>query len=135
MKKLSDLRFVSFPIKAGADASLTIYEGQKEVPFAIQRMFMVKTVEPCTRGFHAHRECTQLLMALQGECTVTCDDGQTRKEFSLSHPAEGLLIPPTLWAEQTYQAHTILVVLADRPYEEGDYIRNYQNFLEFRREV
>ncbi len=84
------------------------------------------------RGRHAHKECSQLLVVLNGRCVVTCDDGTNKKAHTLIEPDQGLLIPPTIWAEQEYDVGTTLMVLTDQPYNESDYIRDYDSFLAFR---
>lgn len=128
----SDLQFISFPLFDNNEASLTVYENIKNVPFNMARLFVIKSSENCNRGFHAHKECSQLLIVLNGTCKVICDDGHSRKEITLNKASEGLLIPPTIWAEQEYLPDTILLVLTDKPYDESDYLRNYDEFLEFR---
>ena len=133
MRSISDLQLISFPLFDTSEAFLVVYEGSKVVPFPINRMFVVKSVKHTTRGSHAHKECSQLLVVLNGECKITCDDGFERKNITLNKASEGLLIPPTIWAEQEYQPNTILVVLTDKPYDENDYIRNYDLFVEFRK--
>jgi len=131
---LKDVTFIHFPIIDSKDASLHVYESGIHVPFSIQRVFTIKAREACTRGFHAHKECTQLLVCLEGRCVVTVDDGKMRKNIVLDQASLGLLIPPSIWAEQMYEANTVLTVLTDRPYEETDYLRQYEDFLEFRKE-
>jgi UDP-2-acetamido-3-amino-2,3-dideoxy-glucuronate N-acetyltransferase len=131
---LKDVTSIHFPLIDSEEASLHVYESGTHVPFPIQRLFTIKTREECNRGFHAHKECTQLLVCLEGQCIVTVDDGEARKEIVLDQPSLGLLIPPSIWAEQVYKANTVLAVLTDRPYEETDYIRKYEDFLEFRKE-
>ena len=133
MNKVSDIKSIPFPLFDTAEASLFIYESEKKVPFMVQRIFTIKANKKCTRGFHAHKECSQLLIVLNGECKITCDDGVSKKVVLLNQPSEGLLIPPTIWAEQEYQPNTILMVLTDKPFDENDYLRNYNKFLEFRR--
>lgn len=67
---------------------------------------------------------------------VRCDDGRQQREIRLNGPAQGLLIPPTLWAEQIYEeSNTALMVLCDKPYDGADYIRDYSQFLEFRKMI
>lgn len=132
---LQDLQHIPFPLFNSKEACLFVYESGKHVPFHVQRIFVINAKETCNRGFHAHKECTQLLIVLNGECKVTCDDGTTRKDIILNKSSEGLLIPPTLWAEQEYQPDTILMVLTDQPFDENDYIRNYDEFLSFRKKI
>lgn len=111
---------------------LVVYEGEKRVPFNIARIFVINAIKKSIRGSHAHKECTQLLVVLNGKCKIICDDGFEKKEIILDHACKGLLIPPTIWAEQEYQPGTTLMVLTDKPYDEQDYIRDYESFIRFR---
>ena len=129
---INSLYMISFPLFDVKESFLVVFEGGIKVPFQIQRLFIVKSLEKSKRGFHAHKECSQLLIALNGECQVTCDDGNERKEFLLRSSSEGLLIPPTIWSEQDYSSNSILLALTDRGYDENDYIRDYNDFLKFR---
>lgn len=129
---LATIKQVQFPQFNSNESSLVVYESEKTVPFLVTRVFTINTTEACKRGFHAHKECSQLLVCLHGSCNVILDDGQNRTEVLLNQPNAGLLIPPTIWAEQAYETNTILMVFTDRPYEESDYIRNYDEFLKFR---
>lgn len=131
---LKDVTSIHFPLIDSKEASLHVYESGTHIPFSIQRLFTIKAREVCTRGLHAHKECTQLLVCLEGRCVVTVDDGEAQKEVVLDQPNLGLLIPPSVWAEQVYETNTVLLVLTDRPYEEADYLRKYEDFLEFRKE-
>lgn len=132
MHNLSHSHKISFIEKLSPEAGLFIYEGRKAVPFSMERVFVVKAKEPTNRGAHAHKQCSQILIVLDGVCEVTCDDGIEKKTVSLDNPNEGLFVPPTIWAEQSYTAGTVLMVLTDQPYDESDYIRDYSDFLKFR---
>ena len=130
---IESVKKLSFQRVSGKDSWMTVYESPEMVPFNIKRTFVVSSLEKVERGKHAHKQCSQLLVALKGSCTVLCDDGCEKKEFLLNNPAEGLLVPPSIWAEQAYEKDTILMVLTDRPYEEEDYLRDYDDFLMFRK--
>ncbi|MFN7662603.1 MAG: sugar 3,4-ketoisomerase [Alphaproteobacteria bacterium] len=130
--KLKDFPKIFFPLKKTEQSALSIFE-EGVVPFSIKRVFTIKTQDHCKRGFHAHKECAQLLVCLTGRCTVICDDGESRQSIVLDTPKEGLLIPPSIWAEQDYEPNTILMVLTDHLYDESDYIRDYNEFLQYRR--
>ncbi len=134
MYTISDLKIVSFPLFSNKESELIVYENGKKIPFLIPRLFVIKADESVKRGYHAHKECSQLLIVLKGECLVMCDDGVSKETRTLNDASEGLLIPPRIWSEQTYQPDTILMVMADRLYEEDDYLRDYEDFLKFRRE-
>lgn len=132
MKNLDHVQLLSFNALGDAKASLSIYSSPEQVPFPLKRVFVINASEKISRGFHAHKECNQLLICLQGKTVVTVDDGGTRKEYILTKSTDGLLIPASIWAEQAYDAQTILMVLTDQPYDENDYIRSYDEFLKYR---
>ena len=132
MHNITELQHILFPLRRSLEADLIVYEGNKEVPFSLARIFVVKASQKTDRGAHAHKKCAQLLVVLNGKCFVTCDDGTQRIIHTLTDPEQGLLIPPTIWAEQEYDAGTTLLVLTDQSYDEDDYLRNYDNFLTFR---
>lgn len=132
MHNISQVKTINFPKMSSPDASLFVYQGGEEVSFSMERVFVVKASKRTDRGAHAHKECAQLLVVVEGECVVTCDDGVEKSTHILKDPAHGLLVPPTIWAEQDYQAGTVLMVLTDHPYDESDYLRHYDDFLKFR---
>jgi len=108
-------------------------EGLTHVPFVIARVFVVRACTGGIRGQHAHKICTQLLTCPAGSVEVFCDDGFETATYILDQPDLGLLIPPSIWAQQTYRAPgTVLAVLCDRPYEVEDYIRDYNEFKAYR---
>ena len=111
-------------------------EGMVNVPFEIARVFFVRAPDGAIRGQHAHRRCAQFLACSSGAVEVLCDDGQRIVKFLLDHPNLGLLVPPGIWSQQMYRGdHAALTVLCDRLYEKDDYIRDYDNFIEFRRNM
>lgn len=132
LRSLSEVKTLSFP---SFDEQLTVFEGNADVPFEIARAFVVHANGGSSRGSHAHKECSQLLVCLEGRVDVTVDDGTNSTTVCLDNPTDGLLIPPTLWAEQAYQAdRNILMVLCDRPYEAADYYRDRDVYLSFRKD-
>lgn len=119
---------------SGSDSSrLSVFENGRQVPFAVNRVFLIHTDRSTTRGHHAHRRCSQALICVAGTCEVTVDDGRNRKQIVLSGPDRGVLVPAGIWAEQRYKVRgTILMVLCDLRYDEDDYIRDYEEFLRYR---
>jgi dTDP-4-dehydrorhamnose 3,5-epimerase-like enzyme len=130
--KIKDVKTVNFPKFKTEASTLFVYDINNAISINIKRTFTIITNNSCTRGFHAHKECNQLLVVLKGTCYITCDDSFTRNTYLLNNPNQGLLIPSLIWAEQEYAADTIMMVLTDQLYDETDYIRNYNEFLEFR---
>jgi UDP-2-acetamido-3-amino-2,3-dideoxy-glucuronate N-acetyltransferase len=136
MNKLTDARLIKLPKHAAAngDGVLVVAEAAQQVPFQIQRMFTIVAPAGAKRGQHAHRLCSQFMVCVRGAVAVVCDDGADRKTFSLDSGETALFVPPQLWVEIDFkQDLSILIVLCDRVYEEGDYIRDYAEFLSFRK--
>jgi dTDP-4-dehydrorhamnose 3,5-epimerase-like enzyme len=100
------------------------------LPFVPRRLFSVYGVpDESVRGAHAHRECSQLLVCVAGAVSSIADDGRSRQEFRLTSPAVGLLVPPMVWGMQyRFSPDAVLIVLAELPYDPGDYIRDYEEF-------
>lgn len=102
-----------------------------ELPIFASRAFFVYGVRVGDiRGYHAHKQCEQFLICLNGSVNITCDDGKNRKVYTLDSPLKGLYIPPMIWAEQFYHSsESMLVGLASHPFDEEDYIRDYNQFI------
>jgi hypothetical protein len=83
------------------------------------------------RGDHAHRKCFQFLVCINKEIEVEVTDSKVTRIFTLNSPRFGLLVPPLLWAQQKHLSdHSVGLILASEPYSEGEYIRDYSEFLQ-----
>jgi dTDP-4-dehydrorhamnose 3,5-epimerase-like enzyme len=135
MNGLDDIRLVDVPSIANEQGTLVAYTRNVDLDIEIKRLFIVTGHANSLRGKHAHRELTQIFVCVQGVCCVVCDDGVERRKFVLDQANRALVLPNDIWAEQTYiEEGTVLVVLCDRPYDESDYIRDYDDYLYFRKQ-
>jgi dTDP-4-dehydrorhamnose 3,5-epimerase-like enzyme len=99
------------------------------VPFPVARVFTVHADNGVRRGDHAHRSCSQFLVAVSGRIRVVTYDGRVRTSHVLERSEMGLLIPPMVWASQTSEVDgSVLLVLCDEAFDEGDYIRDLVDF-------
>ena len=125
------VKLIELPYLKENNGDLVVVEGNI-IPFNMSRVFTVRASKDSVRGEHAHRHCSQLLICTNGSVEVKCDDTRTTEIYVLDKPNFGLFIPPGIWADQKYiEDNTTLTVLCDRPYEEADYIRNYDDFKLF----
>lgn len=110
--------------------NITAIENGQEIPFDIKRIFYLYDIPGGEdRGAHAHIECHQFLVAVSGSFEVQLDDGKVKKTVMLNQPYRGLHIPPGIWAsEVNFSSGSICLVLASHIYDEGDYIRNYEEY-------
>jgi dTDP-4-dehydrorhamnose 3,5-epimerase-like enzyme len=134
---LSDARLIKPPqfVDPNGDGLLVPTEAGRQIPFPqIQRMFSIVAPAGTKRGRHAHRLCSQFMLCISGAVDVVCDDGKDRKTFALDSPELALFVPPGLWLEfDVRENESVLIVLCDRLYEEHDHIRDYAEFLSFRK--
>lgn len=111
---------------------LVAIESNHNVPFEIKRCYYIYgTAEGITRGYHAHRKLKQLLICVNGSVEVYCEYGQTKESFLLDNPRKGLILDGLVWHTMTnFTSNAVLLVLADDYYDEADYVRSYDNFVE-----
>ena len=85
------------------------------------------------RGGHAHYELEQYIIAASGSFDIILDDGFSTKKFSLNRPNMALHIVPGMWRElENFSSGSIAMVFASSEYDENDYLRDYQDFLNFK---
>ncbi len=110
---------------------LVSLEEINDIPFKIKRVyFMYDTLKGVVRGRHAHKNLEQILFCVHGSCKVKLDNGSESKIVPLEKPYEGLYIPGNMWREMfDFSEDAVLMVLASEIYNESDYIRDYDVFL------
>lgn len=114
--------------------NLSVVENGVTLPFDVRRVYYLYDVPGGeSRGAHAHRELSQLIVAVSGSFKVTLDDGTNKRSFVLNRPYQGLYVTPGLWRElDDFSSGSVCLVLASEVYQEADYIRDYTEFLEYR---
>ncbi len=115
---------------------LIALEEFKDIPFRIKRVYyMYGTEDGFVRGKHAHRNLQQILVCISGSCKVLLDNGTEKKIVPLETPYEGVYVANNMWREMfDFSPGAVLLVLASELYEEEDYIRDYEEFLNFIKE-
>ncbi|MDO4694443.1 MAG: FdtA/QdtA family cupin domain-containing protein [Eikenella sp.] len=125
------------PLQCHGDqrGSLIALEEGKNVPFNIKRVYYLYGTQPgVSRGFHAHKNLKQVVVAVRGSCLFVLDDGQEKVSLRLDNPAQGLLIESGVWREMhDFSDDCVLMVLASELYDEADYIRDYNTFIHITR--
>lgn len=124
------IEWVDFLPLGDRRGSLVALEGQRTVPFAIQRVYyLFGTKAGVSRGYHAHRRLQQVAVCVAGRCRMVLDDGVSRESVWLDSPTRGLMIRSMVWREMhDFTPDCVLLVLASAHYDEADYIRDYQQF-------
>ncbi len=109
---------------------LSFFEGTREAPFEIKRIYYISKVpEGVRRGFHAHKELKQLLFCPYGRIQLILENRNGREEIELSDPSIGVVIDRCTWREMLWlQKDSVLCVAASDFYRAEDYIRDYGEF-------
>ncbi len=115
--------------------NITVIENGINVPFDVKRVYYLYDIPSGeARGGHAHYELEQYIIAASGSFDVILDDGKNRKIVNLNRPNLALHIVPGLWRElDNFSSGSISLVLASHIYDEKDYIRDYNEFLKFKK--
>ncbi|VAW71111.1 dTDP-6-deoxy-3,4-keto-hexulose isomerase [hydrothermal vent metagenome] len=125
------LNWADFPPLGDSRGSLVALEANDTVPFDIKRVYYIfYTEKGVSRGFHAHSDLQQVAVCVIGRCRLVLDDGKDREETWLDSPTKGLIINSMVWREiYDFSTDCVLLVLANKHYDESDYIRNYDEFV------
>lgn len=132
MNTIDDCRLVELPrFHSDRRGNLTVADG---FPFDIKRVYYIYDVPGGeNRGEHAHRELNQMIVAASGSFTVLIDDGKRRRNVFLNKPFMGLIVPAGIWHHlHDFSSGAVALALASDIYRESDYMRQYDDFLEFR---
>ncbi|WP_281226442.1 sugar 3,4-ketoisomerase [Flavobacterium aquiphilum] len=134
METLNAIQLLEIPVVADASGNLGIIQSDF-LPFNFKRIYYLFDV-PSTafRGGHAHIDQQEVLIALSGSFEVTLHDGTEKKRYLLNKPNIGLLIPKGIWRElENFSSGSVCLVLASDDFSEEDYIRDFDEFLNFKK--
>ena len=120
-----------FKVLGDHRGQLVALEANRQIPFDVKRVFYIYgTQEGVPRGNHSHYKTKQFLVAVNGSCKVTLDNGKEKETFDLNKPNLGLFQDALVWGTMhDFSNDCVLMVLANEHYDESDYIRDYDKFL------
>lgn len=133
MNSWSHPSLIDLPTYIDELGSLGVIEKDFPFPYEMKRIYFLHGItKEAVRGSHAHKELHQLIIAVNGSFTVTLDDGKSTTDFDLCSPSIGLTVPPGYWRTLSkFTSGSVALVIASLEYDENDYIRNYDDFLEW----
>ena len=130
---ISDAVIVQLSKIADPRGNLSVIEELKDIPFKIERTYWIYDVPGGEkRGGHAYKENQEFIVALSGSFDVVLDDGKDKKVFSLNRSYNGLYVPKGMWREmENFSTNSLALILSSTKYDKDDYIRNYDEFLQY----
>lgn len=133
MGLLDKVRQFEFSKVCDPRGNLSFIEGGCHVPFAIKRVFYIYDVPGGeTRGGHAHYENSTVLIAVSGSFDLHLTDGHEELIIPMNRSNKGVLIPPGVWdCMHNFTTGTVCLALCSNHYEEEDYIRDYEDYLDY----
>ncbi|MDG2172773.1 MAG: FdtA/QdtA family cupin domain-containing protein [Flavobacteriaceae bacterium] len=135
-RSIENVKIISIPkiVDEKGRGKLSVIE-KSIIPFEIKRVYYLYDVpSDAFRGGHAHKNLNQFMIPLSGSFEVKIDDGHNNKKIMLNKPNQGLLIPSGIWREMdNFSAGSVCLVLASEVFDESDYFRDYNSFLEYKK--
>lgn len=130
-RAISKPYIIEFPKIGNSNLGYISVAENDNIPFKIKRVYWTYfTPDDVIRGGHAHYELQQVLIAVSGKIIIKIEmPGEMEKEFILDSPNYGLYLPKLAWGTMKYTHNTVQMCLANLPYNESDYIRNYSEFV------
>lgn len=128
---IDNCRIMNFPKVSDSKGNLTFVESFNHIPFDIKRIYYLYDIPGgSSRGSHAHKNLHQVIIAMSGSFDIEIDDGENKKRFHLNRSYYGLYVPPMMWRLlDNFSSGVVCMVLASEFYDEGDYFRDYQDFV------
>jgi hypothetical protein len=129
-----DCNMIYLPRIQNRAGNITAVENNIHIPFDVKRVYYLYDIPGGeSRAAHAHYQLEQFIIAASGSFDILIDDGVNKKHFQLNRPYMGLHIKPGIWRDLfNFSSGAISLVLASLPYDEKDYMREYDDFKQFR---
>ena len=127
---INKVKFLNIPKVHDYRGKLAVVE-KDIIPVKMERIYYLYDVPTdAYRGGHAHKKQQSVLIALSGSFEVVVKDGKENRRIMLNKADRGLYIPNGIWREiENFSSGSICLVVASSEFDEEDYIRDYQEFI------
>ncbi|XZN95183.1 MAG: sugar 3,4-ketoisomerase [Microcoleus sp.] len=129
---IEQCRIIELPKISDPRGNLTFVEANRHIPFDIKRVYYLYDVPGGSeRAGHGHKQLQQLFIAMSGSFDLLIDDGHEKKKYHMNRSYYGLYVCPMIWRDlDNFSSGAVCMVLASDYYDESDYYRKYQDFIE-----
>tara|TARA_B110000003_G_scaffold263549_1_gene287350 strand:- start:7629 stop:8033 length:405 start_codon:yes stop_codon:yes gene_type:complete len=131
------IKKIDLPKIIDARGNLSFFENSNQIPFDIKRTYWIYDVPGGElRGSHAFKKSHEFIIALSGSFDVILNDGTTELKYSLNRSYTGLYIPNLVWRKlENFSTNSLALIVSDIAYEESDYIRDFEEFKNIKKNV
>ena len=129
------MRILQIPKILDPRGNLSFFENDTQVPFSIARTYWIYDVPGGEiRGGHAYRSLQEVIISLSGSFDVVLNDGVNSKVYSLNRSYVGLYVPSMVWRHmENFSTNSLALVVADKAYDEKEYMRDFDEFVSAKR--
>lgn len=119
MQPIIGVELIASPIHADSRGELVVLEGAAYLPFAIARMFFIRTADrDAVRGGHAN-SCDELIVAVTGSVLAEVDNGAAQTNVRLDRFDQALLVRAGVVIRlRDFAPETLLLVCASALYAD-----------------
>ncbi len=130
--KLEDVKLIDLPKILDERGNLSFFENEKQIPFAIARVYWIYDVPGGeARGGHAYKTLQEVIVALSGSFDVILNDGKEEKKYTLNRSYFGLYVPKMIWRHmENFSTNSLAMIIADQPFSEEEYMRDFNQFVQ-----
>jgi dTDP-4-dehydrorhamnose 3,5-epimerase-like enzyme len=130
--KLEDVKLIDLPKILDERGNLSFFENEKQIPFAIARVYWIYDVPGGeARGGHAYKTLQEVIVALSGSFDVILNDGKEEKKYTLNRSYFGLSVPKMIWRHmENFSTNSLAMIIADQPFSEEEYMRDFNQFVQ-----
>jgi dTDP-4-dehydrorhamnose 3,5-epimerase-like enzyme len=129
---IEQCRIIELPKISDPRGNLTFVEANRHIPFDIKRVYYLYDVPGGSeRAGHAHKQLQQLFIAMSGSFDIILDDGDQKIKYHMNRSYYALYVSSMIWRNlDNFSSGAVCMVLASEYYDESDYYREYQDFIE-----
>jgi len=134
---LNEVKLIEFPKVLDERGNLSFFENNSQIPFEIARTYWIYDVPGGQqRGGHAFKSLQEVIIALSGSFDIVLHDGKEQKTFTLNRSYYGLYVPRMIWRHiDNFSTNSLALIVASEPYNQDDYLRDFQEFNEMKKNV
>lgn len=127
---INNPQIIQLPKFLDPRGNLSFIEDDNHIPFKIARTYWIYDVPGGeVRGAHAYKTLQEFIVALSGSFDVVLHDGKQEHRFHLNRSYYGLYVPKMYWRSmENFSTNSVAMILADQPYNEKEYIRDFETF-------